>query len=247
MFGADAVIFDFIGTLTVIENYPYEGSIEKLFQSLVENGFDVDYTQFNKEYERAYYRNREIRYQRLIEIPNRVWVSEALNKLGHATAPDDSRIKLAINAFFEDYLKALKLREFAKTTLKNLPQKYKVGLVSNFTHAAVIYTGLEKLNINSYFDAVLVSEAFGWRKPSPKIFREALKRLGVEAEKTLFVGDTPLEDIQGAKDVGMKTVFIPSQFKNLDDMKKAARQPDYFIRSLNEVLSILNSHHTEPY
>jgi len=246
MLEVDAVIFDFIGTLTVIENYPYEGSIEKLFQSLVENGFDVDSTQFNKEYERAYYRNRKIRYQRLIEIPNRVWVSEALNKLGHATTSDDSGIKLAVNAFFEDYLKALKLQEFAETTLKNCTQKYKVGLVSNFTHATVIYTGLEKLKINAYFNTVLVSEAFGWRKPSPKIFREALRRLAVKAERTLFVGDTPLEDIQGAKEVGMKTVFIPSQFKNLDDMQKAAKQPDYIIKNLNEVLNILNSHPTIP-
>jgi putative hydrolase of the HAD superfamily len=240
LLGVDAVIFDFIGTLTIIENYPYEGSIEKMFQSLVENGFDVDFNQFNREYELAYYRNREIRYQRLTEINNRIWVSEALNKLGHSTTPDDFRIKLAINAFFEDYLKALKLRDSAKTTLENLKQKYQVGLVSNFTYAAVINTALKNLEIDSNFDAILISEAFGWRKPSPKIFIEALKRLGVEAERALFVGDTPLEDIQGAKNVSMKTVFIPSQFKNLDDMIKAAKQPDYFIENLSEVLGILN-------
>jgi FMN phosphatase YigB (HAD superfamily) len=64
----------------------------------------------------------------------------------------------------------------------------------------------------------------------------------VEADEAVFVGDTPSEDIEGAKKVGMKTIFIPSQFNSLDDMQRAPQQPDYTIEKLSDILAILNIH-----
>ncbi|MCK4933562.1 HAD-IA family hydrolase, partial [Candidatus Bathyarchaeota archaeon] len=81
----------------------------------------------------------------------------------------------------------------------------------------------------------------GWRKPSPEIFKEALRRLDMKAEETFFVGDTPLEDIQGAKKVGMKTVFIPSQFNTLIDMEKVETPPDHYIENLRDLSEILST------
>lgn len=241
MLGVNALVFDFIGTLTELDNYPYEGSKEKLYQSLAENGYNSSSTDFFQEYERAYQKYREIRYGKLVEISNRVWISEALNRLGYMTTPQDEKIQFAVKAFFVDYLKALKLRRSARSTLEKLHQKYKVGLVSNFTHAPVVYAGLKKLGINHLFDAVLISEAFGWRKPSAKIFQEALRKLTAEAEETIFVGDTPIEDIQGAKKVGMRTIFIPSQFKSLEDLQEAEQEPDHIIEDLSAILTVLKS------
>lgn len=238
-----AVIFDFIGTLTELVGYSLKKSENKLLRSLVANGYCADDESFFNAYNKAYQKYREIRYGQLIEVTNAVWISEALNYLGHAATPKDERIKTAVNVFFEDYLAALKPRAFAKSTLQKLSQNYKLGVISNFTYAPVIYAGLRKLGINSLFNAVLVSEAVGWRKPCPKIFREALQRLRVKVDEAIYVGDTPLEDIQGAKSVGMKTVFIPSQFNSLNDMEKAAHQPNYTIESLNDVLEILNTQH----
>ncbi len=236
-----AVIFDFIGTLTELVGYSLKKSEGKLFRSLVADGYSADDESFFNAYNKAYQKYHEIRYGQLVEVTNAIWISEALNYLGHAATPKDGRIKTAVNVFFEDYLAALKLRAFAKSMLQELSQNYKLGVISNFTYAPVIYAGLRKLGINSFFNAVLVSEAVGWRKPCPKIFRQALERLRVEADETVFVGDTPLEDIQGAKSIGMKTVFIPSQFNSLNDMQKAAHQPTHTIESLNDVLRILET------
>lgn len=240
MSGVNTVILDFIGTLTELDNYPYEGSKEKLYRSLAENGYNTSSTDFFKEYERAYEKYREIRYGKLTEVANRVWISEALNRLGYVTTPQDETIQIAVNAFFEDYLSALKLRRSARSTLEKLQQEHKVGLVSNFTHAPVIYAALKKLTIASLLDEVVISEAFGWRKPSARIFAEALRRLNAEAEETIFVGDTPVEDIQGAKGVGMRTIFIPSQFKGLDDLRQAQVAPDHIIKDLSEIITLLD-------
>lgn len=230
-----AVIFDFIGTLTSVRNYDLAVSKMKLYKAIVDAGFRVGHEKFSKAYSEAHEKYRIIRYQELIEVTNAVWISEALNSLGFKTSPDDSRIKAAVNTFFEDYVNSFKLRRYAKQTLRMLSKDYKLGLVSNFTYTPVIYAGLRKLGINQFFNAVLVSEAIGWRKPHVKIFEEALKRLNVKAEETVYVGDSPAEDIEGAKQLGMKTIFIPSQFYPLESLYKSMQKPDLVVRSLREL------------
>jgi putative hydrolase of the HAD superfamily len=55
-------------------------------------------------------------------------------------------------------------------------------------------------------DAAVFSSEVGKRKPHPAIFEAMLERLDVAPEDALFVGDRRLEDVQGAKALGMTTV-----------------------------------------
>lgn len=48
----------------------------------------------------------------------------------------------------------------------------------------------------------------GHAKPHPSIFIDTLKQLQTKANHCLHVGDDPIADIEGAKNVGMKTAFI---------------------------------------
>ena len=230
-----AVIFDFIGTLTNVRGYSLEAAKlttkMKLHKAVVNVGFKVDSKSFLEAYIQAREKYRIIRYQKLVEVTNAVWISEALNNLGFKTKPDDLRTKTAVNAFFEDYLNSLELRPCAKEMLKKVSTNYKLGLISNFTHAPVIYAGLRKLSINQFFNAVLVSDEVGWRKPHPKIFNEALGRLKVSAHETTYVGDSPLDDIKGAKATGMKTVFVPSQFYTLKNLRESQQKADMIVKN----------------
>jgi putative hydrolase of the HAD superfamily len=229
-----AVIFDFIGTLTNVRGYSLEAAKlttkMKLHKTIVNVGFKVDPKSFLEAYTQAHEKYRIIRYQKLVEVTNAIWISEALNNLAFKTTPDDLRIEIAVNAFFEDYLNSMELRPCAKKMLKKVSTGYKLGLVSNFTYAPVIYAGLRKLSINQFFNAVLVSDEVGWRKPHPKIFHEALERLKVSAHETIYVGDSPLEDIKGAKATGMKTVFVPSQFYSLENLHESQQKPDMIVK-----------------
>jgi 5'-nucleotidase len=47
-------------------------------------------------------------------------------------------------------------------------------------------------------------------KPEEEIYRQALKRVGVEPEEALFISDDPLADLVMAKELGMTTVFTLS-------------------------------------
>jgi putative hydrolase of the HAD superfamily len=230
-----AIIFDFIGTLASVENYSLEDSKTKLYKAIVEAGFSISTESFLEAYDEAHEKYRVVRYQQLVEVTNAIWISEALNSLGFKTNPEDARIKTAVNIFFEDYLNSLNLRPYAKKLLNQASTEYTLGLISNFTYAPVIYAGLRKLGINQFFNTVLVSEEVGWRKPNKKIFEEALRRLEATARETVYVGDSPLEDIKGAKALGMKTVFVTSQFYSLKNLHESQQKPDIIMKDTQEL------------
>jgi FMN phosphatase YigB (HAD superfamily) len=89
-----------------------------------------------------------------------------------------------------------------------LAGRYRLGLVSNFDYTPTVRYILEEGGILDRFDAVVVSDAVGWRKPSARIFEAAFARLGVGSRECLFVGDRPEIDVAGAKGVGMDVAWF---------------------------------------
>ena len=62
---------------------------------------------------------------------------------------------------------------------------------------------LRGLRLRKYLDIVLVSREVGFNKPSPVIFEEALRKLGLPPESVLHVGDNRGEDLDGARAAGL--------------------------------------------
>lgn len=84
--------------------------------------------------------------------------------------------------------------------------KYSLGIITN-GHGTFQTCAIQGLGIEHYFDAVLVSETEGIKKPDIQIFQRALDKLGVDANASVFVGDHPQTDIEGAKNAGTKTIW----------------------------------------
>lgn len=57
-------------------------------------------------------------------------------------------------------------------------------------------------------EACVVSCEAGAEKPHPRPFVEALAALNARADHSVFVGDNPTDDIQGARALGMRTVWV---------------------------------------
>jgi HAD superfamily hydrolase (TIGR01549 family) len=230
-----AVIFDYIGTLVNCRGYSMADSEDNLHSALVAEGFALEKTSFLQAYELAHQKYRKVRYEQFREVTNSVWVCEALCKLGFKVSADDARVKTALNVFFQDFIDTLELRAGAKKLLAQTQPRCKLGLISNFTHAPVIYKSLRKLNLCEHFNAIVVSEEVGWRKPSPEIFKAALTRLQVRAEEVVYVGDSPIEDVKGAKEAGLTTIFVPSQFNKLKDLAQSKQEPTFVSKNLAQV------------
>ncbi|HKM59395.1 MAG TPA: HAD family hydrolase [Candidatus Bathyarchaeia archaeon] len=238
-----AVIFDYVGTLVNCKSYTMEASRFKLYKALFKEGFDVTEDSFVQAYALAHEKYRKVRYEQLREVTNAIWVAEALSNLGFQVTPNDSRVKAALNVFFQDFIDTLELREGAKDLIKKAQTDCKVGLITNFTYAPVIYNSLRNLGISTFFNAVEVSEENGWRKPSSRIFQEELKKLHVHANEAIYIGDSPIEDIKGAKEAGLKTVFVPSQFNSLKDLLDSQQKPDFIASDLSSVVDLLEEIH----
>jgi putative hydrolase of the HAD superfamily len=67
---------------------------------------------------------------------------------------------------------------------------------------------LARVGLLSYFEFVVDSALEGVRKPDPEIFRRALARMGVAASVTLYAGDIPHVDVDGARAAGLEAVLI---------------------------------------
>jgi FMN phosphatase YigB (HAD superfamily) len=235
-----AVIFDYIGTIVNCTGYNMDASKRKLYTSLVEEGFKLDADTFLAAYSRAHEKYRLVRYGELREVTNAIWVAEALNELGYKVDPEDEHIKTALNVFFKDFIDSLRLRAGAVKLFEQAVAHGKVGLLSNFTYAPVVYFSLNNLGVCKYFNTVVVSEENGWRKPSPHIFKDVLGRLQVTADEAVYIGDSPIEDIKGAKDAGLRTVFVSSQFYSLKDLTALNLMPNFSAKNLREVSEKFN-------
>jgi putative hydrolase of the HAD superfamily len=66
----------------------------------------------------------------------------------------------------------------------------------------------ETVGVSAYIDAIVTSVDCGVRKPHPKIFHEALKRLDAYPDGTILVGNSESLDIAPARALGMFTIRV---------------------------------------
>jgi HAD superfamily hydrolase (TIGR01509 family) len=67
---------------------------------------------------------------------------------------------------------------------------------------------IARLGLADRAACVLISEAFGAKKPHAEIFLAAAQKIGAEPGSILFVGDHPVNDILGAQAAGMRTAWL---------------------------------------
>lgn len=91
---------------------------------------------------------------------------------------------------------------------------------------------IEALCIKDYFQAILISEWEGLKKPDPAIFLRALKKLNTAPHQSLFIGDHPQNDIAAARNVGMTCVWK-------EDSQWPGTISDYTVQDLGEIPNLL--------
>jgi putative hydrolase of the HAD superfamily len=86
----------------------------------------------------------------------------------------------------------------------------KTGIVSNGT-VQLQQAKIDALELR--VDVIIISEAVGVKKPAARPFLEALRLLGVQSSEAWFVGDHPVNDIEGADAVGMRPFWLEREQK----------------------------------
>jgi putative hydrolase of the HAD superfamily len=158
--------------------------------------------------------------------------SELLEELPWKVKP----LKMELLDFYNvEYVKNAVLMEHAREIVQHLRKKYKTGLITN-GKTLIQYGKIDQLEIRNDFDLIIVSEEAGTKKPDPKIFELALMKLELSPEQCIYIGDHPVNDIEGAAKIGMKTIWMKVNQPWKDGL---TAKPLHSIKRLNELFELI--------
>jgi len=236
--GKRAVLFDLGGTLIEFENEPWDElerkGMRKCHELLNRNGYDVpsadEFANLFVEYHAQKWKeimkdNKEVPFHRL--------VAEFLDRYDIGLGENISEF---VRTFYSPITEQLHRRKGAIQALEFVKtRELKIGLVSNSPFPADWHRDeMRRFEIYDYFDCTVFSSELGIRKPEPSIFRECLGKLGVAVGEAIHIGDRAIEDIAGAKSLGIASVLVSHANR---DVPPGIR-PDRTIRDLRELPSL---------
>jgi putative hydrolase of the HAD superfamily len=122
--------------------------------------------------------------------------------------------------------------------VKRIAPSYRLGLLSNFDDAETGREILADTGISHLFEAIIISADLALRKPNPLIFRRMLEMLDLEAHEILFVGDTPREDVVGARNAGIAIAWLS---RGKGPISESMPTPDFVLEDLTGLPALLES------
>lgn len=190
-----AVIFDLDNTLLDFMKMK-EYAVKAAISGMQEAGLSID---------------AEKAYDRIIDMYNvEGWEHQQIfdlfltETIGHV---DNKLLAAGIVSYRRAREANLQVYPNVNSTLSDLMKMgIKLAVVSD-APSREAWMRLYYLNLHHIFEVVLTFDDTGERKPSPVPFKMALEKLNCAAENTLMVGDWPERDVEGAKQLGMKTIF----------------------------------------
>jgi HAD superfamily hydrolase (TIGR01549 family) len=192
------------------------------YQRLGEHfGLELDPSRYKQARERAV---EGIRRHPELEHDEEIWVAFTERIIRGMGGEADSAYECAV-AMTEawEHAEHFELYEDALPVLEELRvQGLKLGLVSNTGRNLDEFVAHHRLDV----DAAIGSGAFGRTKPHPTIFRAVLERLAIEPADAAMVGDSPEDDVEGARAAGIGAAFLldrDDRYPEIDD-----RLPDLY-------------------
>lgn len=122
-----------------------------------------------------------------------------------------------------------------RTVLEQLQATVRLGMITNGL-SEVQRARIQRLDLERFFDAIVISAEVGCTKPGSEIFDIAFERFGYpDKADVLMVGDSLSSDIRGGSNYGLATCWYNSNGKKagLDD------RVTHEIRTLAELIDLV--------
>ena len=145
--------------------------------------------------------------------------------------PDDELAVHLNTLYLKHRFEDIMLFDDVLPTLDALQGGYMMGLLSNGN------TYPERCGLEGYFQFVVFAQDYGIQKPDPRLFEIAIERAACTKHHLLHVGDSFQNDVIGAKQAGIKSVWLNRQRED----KETKEQPDFEISSLSELIEVLEN------
>lgn len=108
-------------------------------------------------------------------------------------------------------------------------RKHLVALTNGNAH-------IDHVGIQAYFRFQLSAADLKAAKPDPAMFHVAMEKLGLKPEQVMHVGDHPRDDILGAQNAGITSVWLN---RSQQEWEQPDFRPDYQISDLHQLLELL--------
>ncbi|MGE3075944.1 MAG: HAD family hydrolase [Dehalococcoidia bacterium] len=223
------VLFDFFGTLVSYEEGAGGDEFRESWRMFRSFGGVIDYDQYLSSWNDTASVFEVEATRTLVEYPLESVVQEFLQRHG----ADCGRTEEFLRAFINDWNRAVTFTADDISVIRSLAEGHRLGVVTNTHLTWLVPEHLDRMGVTNCISDVVMSIEVGFRKPHPRMFHEALRRMRATAHETLFVGDSAEADVAGAKAVGLRAVRI--------DRNGSGGFPDC-IGSLAEVAAVISGH-----
>ncbi len=175
----------------------------------------------------------------LREPPSHEWVHEACTRLD-VVGIDDALLRELAPPLFATEIHGLLVSDGTREAIAGLEDAgYLLGCITNtLADMASIRAMLRKHELEEMMRSVVVSTEEGWRKPHRALFEKVMRELGAAPGECVFVGDSPIHDIGGARAAGMYAVLTRQYVTR--PYPSDAPEPDAVIDHLRELQGLLS-------
>ena len=151
---------------------------------------------------------------------------------------DDDELTRFLEAEHAAWRPAVSLASTTHALLDGLRERgLRLGLVSNAIDPPwLLHRDLADLGVAERLDVALFSSETGWRKPHPAMFEQALAALEADPARTLFVGDSLVNDVGGAGALGIHTC---QALWFVADAAEGAPEPEFQAFTQMDVLTVV--------
>lgn len=119
--------------------------------------------------------------------------------------------------------------------------KYKTGIITD-GNSQVQWNKIKALGLIDLVDEIIVTDDFGVdkRKPAPFAYLRLLESFKIKAGEAVYIGDNPLKDFIGARELGLKTIRVMrEQGMHIEKRMEAAFEADLKVNSLRNLEELL--------
>ncbi len=218
-----AIIFDLDNTLVDFMRMK-DRAIDGAVRAMIDAGLDFSPRQIKKKINEIY-SEKGIEYQQVFDILLHALVGKVDYKILSSAIV---AYRTAREAELNTYPKVV------PTLVALIKLGIKLGVVSD-APSREAWLRLSYIGLHHMFDEIVTFDDTHERKPSPEPFNMILKRLEVQPENSLMVGDWAERDVVGAKNIGMKTAF--ARYGDTFDTKHHGA--DYEINDISELIDIV--------
>ncbi len=155
---------------------------------------------------------------------------------------DPAAIESAVEGLWAEQIDCAREIRGATTLLRALKENgFRLGVISNIWHPFFLGFSRACREITSLLDYTVLSYRVGAKKPSLDLYRHAVQMTGRPAEKCWMIGDVYELDMEPAKQVGMRTIWVLSRPEIerellVQILRGEKRSPDWVALDLEEIL-----------